>query len=222
MGQSYKQKSIWIIDNEGEASHQYREVLDLHYHTNYFKGINDYQNKLLENSSHTPDLTLIDMLEPDSKVFSCLTQNNKRTDTPFIVVSHLHDLDVLRFCFQEGACDYILKPLRNGEILAKIEKAIESTNGKRSNETRLNYDIQVDDIIVDGLTAIQHKIMTYFLSDSKWKASRDGLLAAVWTDSNVHPKTLDVHLYNLRRKLHGHGLMIRSQGNGVDSYVDTH
>ena len=44
--------------------------------------------------------------------------------------------------------------------------------------------------------------------------SRTDILEKVWGKTSVHPKTVDVHLYNLRRKLHAYGYMIRSDGGG--------
>ena len=213
MQKNFKQKSIWIIEDNDQDINGYRDALDLHYHTHFFQSICEYESELVAEEQKKPDLVLVDLILPDGDFLSYLSENSKKFDHPFIVVSMVQDLDALRFCFQEGASDYILKPLKKGEILAKVEKAIEQQLPK-VNESRLSYEVQVGDLVVGGLTAKQHKMLLHFLENDQQVATREGLLSSVWSDCSVHPKTLDVHLYNLRRKLHAYGLMIRSHGNG--------
>ncbi len=72
----------------------------------------------------------------------------------------------------------------------------------------------VDGVEIEGLTTKQTQLVGLFLKEDNRTVTRQSILENVWGKTNVHPKTVDVHLYNLRRKLHGYGLMIRSDGGG--------
>lgn len=77
----------------------------------------------------------------------------------------------------------------------------------------------VDDVVLDGnllsgLTSKQKALIRLFLSSEEREVERHSILENVWGDLTIQPKTVDVHLYNLRRKIHPYGYLIRSEGGG--------
>ena len=72
---------------------------------------------------------------------------------------------------------------------------------------------------IESLTSKQKQLLSLFLSSPGRVVSRDDILEQVWGDTSVHPKTVDVHLYNLRRKLNEFGYIIRSEGGGRWSLI---
>src|SRR5205823_3641510 len=65
----------------------------------------------------------------------------------FIIASHLEELDVIRFYLKAGARDYILKPIRPNELVAKVERAIQQI----SNREVLILKNDVDGVQISNL-----------------------------------------------------------------------
>lgn len=133
------------------------------------------------------------------------------SEIPFIIVSSNDDMDALRICFKEGANDYLTKPFRKNELIVKIEQILKQRKLITKN---LKPKIALDGIEVENLTSKQVKLMNLFLANKTRVVERKQILEKIWGDTTVHPKTIDVHLYNLRRKLSAYGYLIRSEGGG--------
>ncbi len=65
------------------------------------------------------------------------------------------------------------------------------------------------------LTKIEQEILNMFVEAPHRTLKRSELVYAVWGEVIVHPKTLDVHLYNLRKKIQAHGMSIMCQEPGT-------
>ncbi|MBT3583601.1 MAG: hypothetical protein HN509_01735 [Halobacteriovoraceae bacterium] len=79
--------------------------------------------------------------------------------------------------------------------------------------------VVVDGKSVENLTAKQRKLLNLFLENLERTVNRGQILEKIWGGDSVNPKTVDVHLYNLRRKLHPYGYIIRSEGGGFWSLL---
>ncbi|PIP91891.1 MAG: hypothetical protein COW01_11825 [Bdellovibrionales bacterium CG12_big_fil_rev_8_21_14_0_65_38_15] len=75
-------------------------------------------------------------------------------------------------------------------------------------------DVVLDGNLLSGLTCKQKALIRLFLSREDREIERHDILVNVWGDMTIQPKTVDVHLYNLRRKIHRYGYLIRSEGGG--------
>lgn len=58
-----------------------------------------------------------------------------------------------------------------------------------------------DKKLLEELTFKEFKILNVFLESTHRSATRNDLIEALWGKIQVGPKTLDVHLFNLRKKL---------------------
>ena len=67
---------------------------------------------------------------------------------------------------------------------------------------------------VNNLTLKQLQVLSLFLKSPIRSVNRKDILKKVWGTTSVHPKTVDVHLYNLRKKLGPLGFQINSRGPG--------
>jgi DNA-binding response OmpR family regulator len=138
---------------------------------------------------------------------------------PIIFLTALSDEDTVLQGFQLGADDYISKPFRIAEVLARVAAVLRRTaeQGTRSQEPRpIGNDCIVFEGIevnktdmslkVDGETVVMTRkeieLLVYILTHRGQILSREHLLKNVW-DSNgyVMERTVDVHITHLRRKL---------------------
>ena len=146
---------------------------------------------------------------------------------PIIFLTALSDEDTVLQGFKLGADDYISKPFRIAEVLARVaavlrRSATPKTAVQNSSEVQNSSTIVFEGIVVnkadmslkvDGeavvMTRKEIELLCYLLTHRGQILSREHLLKNVW-DSNgfVMERTVDVHITHLRRKLGQDGTRI--------------
>ena len=146
---------------------------------------------------------------------------------PIIFLTALSDEDTVLQGFKLGADDYISKPFRIAEVLARVaavlrRSAMPKTAVQNSLEVQNSSTIVFEGIVVnkadmslkvDGETVVMTRkeieLLCYLLTHRGQILSREHLLKNVW-DSNgfVLERTVDVHITHLRKKLGQYGKRI--------------
>lgn len=162
-----------------------------------------------------PDLILLDiMLDGMSGTqMAAYLRNEGLMTMPVIFLTALGgENDVLKG-FQLGADDYITKPFRITEVLARVAAVLKRTGGNTEAQTAdtLTYQGIVinhrdKSLTVDGtpvsITRKELELLSFLLTHQGQMLSRAQLLTAVWhDDSYVLERTVDVHITHLRRKI---------------------
>ena len=154
------------------------------------------------------------------------TKSQDKSVPPIIFLTALSDEDTVLQGFQLGADDYISKPFRIAEVLARVAAVLRRTaeQGAKNQEPRpiSNDRIVFEGIVVnkadmslkvDGeavvMTRKEIELLCYLLTHRGQILSREHLLKNVW-DSNgfVMERTVDVHITHLRKKLGQYGKRI--------------
>ena len=145
---------------------------------------------------------------------------------PIIFLTALSDEDTVLQGFKLGADDYISKPFRIAEVLARVAAVLRRTaeQGAKNQEPRpisndcivfegivvnkADMSLKVDDEAV-VMTRKEIELLCYLLTHRGQILSREHLLKNVW-DSNgfVLERTVDVHITHLRKKLGQYGKRI--------------
>ena len=145
---------------------------------------------------------------------------------PIIFLTALSDEDTVLKGFKLGADDYISKPFRIAEVLARVAAVLRRTaeQGTKNQEPRpisndcivfegivvnkADMSLKVDDEAV-VMTRKEIELLCYLLTHRGQILSREHLLKNVW-DSNgfVLERTVDVHITHLRKKLGQYGKRI--------------
>ena len=202
-------KTIWIIEDELDCQFIYTEVLELRYDLKFFKSIKEIKKHIVDSDDNKkPDLLIADIRLPEESFLSFLESDFKHflNNVTFIVVSSLDDLDALRICFEKGCSDYITKPFGKCELIVKVERLLSESKVEPSDydEVIVNkekFSISFMDKESTPLTMKEFQIFnTLMLAEDK-TIKRKELLKKVWGDVTVTSKTLDVHMFNLRKKL---------------------
>lgn len=209
-------KCIWILEDDKNCQFVYEQILDFRYKTRYFDKISEFREAIYDDDQEKPALVIADLMLVDGNFLNFLVEAKKldMDAIQFIVVSSIDDIDALRFCFNEGALDYITKPFKKNELLIKIENVLSGRSYRAVSMEGDKKDVIIDGIKITNLTIKQIQVLSLFLKSASRSVKRMDILKSVWGTTVVHPKTIDVHLYNLRRKLYNHGYRIRSEGNG--------
>ena len=189
------------------------------------EAVEKYQTAILNGEV---DLILLDIMMGEMsglELAKRLQLDNIQFDNlpPIIFLTALSDESTVLQGFSLGADDYISKPFRMSEVLARIAAVLRRTaeQGTKSQEPRpISNDYIVFDGIevntadmslrVDGesvvMTRKEMELLVYLLNHRGQILSREDLLDNVW-DSNgfVMARTVDVHITHLRRKLGAYG-----------------
>lgn len=158
----------------------------------------------------TPDLVLLDLGLPDADGLEvCRTLRAAHPLLVVVVVTARTDESDAVQALDAGADDYVPKPVRPVELLARLRAHLRRREEAGPPELRvgpLRLDVPGRRAWVRDqelpLRAKEHELLTLLVENSGEAVRRERIMAEVW-DEHWHgsTKTLDVHIANLRRKL---------------------
>lgn len=156
------------------------------------------------------DIILLDLLLPKKNGFQVASELRREGRTSPILMLTSRDAveDVVRG-LDSGADDYLAKPFKFDELLARIRALHRRGGAKRLDVLRcgpisldrLRHVVSVGDRQLN-LTAKEFQLLEYFMLHQEEVVRRTTLLEKVW-DMHFDPESnvVDVHVGNLRRKL---------------------
>lgn len=157
------------------------------------------------------DLAMIDMQLPDGTGFD-VSEMLKNTDTSIIFLTVVDDENTIVKAFDDGAQDYIVKPFRIRELLARVRRIMLAKNNQTENDTVIRIGqvmihtdeakVYVHDSVIE-LTALEYRLLLIFAYNKGVLLSRQQILDKIWDiDGNfVEDNTLTVYVKRLREKL---------------------
>lgn len=195
------------------------------YETNHATGIKEVRS-LIEHYNF--DLAIIDMQLPDGTGFD-VSEIFKNNATSVIFLTVVDDENTIVRAFDEGAQDYIVKPFRIRELLARVRRilSVNIKNGEKDNIIYMGHaaihtdeaKVYVNDKSIE-LTALEYRLLLIFASNKGILLTRQQILDKIWdADGNfVEDNTLTVYVKRLREKLGEaiHIETVRGMGYRVD------
>ncbi|MFB9377733.1 response regulator transcription factor [Kineococcus gynurae] len=182
------------------------------------------------------DLVLLDLGLPDGDGLVLLRELRHRSRTPVLVMTaRSAERDVVR-ALHLGADDYLVKPVRLRELLARID-VVAARAGVGAGRTGpgaeegaeevgpvvvgdLEIDLAAHRVLVGGetveLTRKEFEILAVLARRTGVVVPRQLILDEVWGDAHLGAsRSLDVHLTGLRGKLDRPGLLVTVRGVGL-------
>lgn len=199
-------KNVWVLEDEEDMIEIYKDSLANNYNLLVFKQIPHFLNEISKRSNKC-DLAIIDLNIYNNNFLNHINDASLLRGFPFIIVSGNYEKAFIEKSFDFGAIDYIVKPFMSSELEVKISHYISRNKKKDATQTIVEEFVESDD-----LTQKEIKILNLFANIDEHKLKRDQIIDSIWKGSKVHPKTLDVHLYNLRKKIKDRGLFINCIG----------
>lgn len=157
------------------------------------------------------DLMLIDWMLPDGTGADVLewVRQSLGWDIPVVVVTARDDEATVVSALKIGADDYVVKPLKPMELLARIANVSRRIKSGGLPVLRMGcyeVDVQRHRLALDGkavsLTQKEFDLSVYLFQNPGKLLSRDHLLNMIWgINTEVDTRTVDTHVSRLRKKL---------------------
>lgn len=156
-------------------------------------------------------LYLLDLTLPDGSGYEICKTVKAQDDLPVIFLTAFDDEINVVTGFELGADDYISKPFRVRELLARIKSVL-----RRYTNENADGKIVIDDMVVNTneakvtvkdeeiiLTAMEYRLLLTFLNNRGKVLTRQKLLEEIWdVDGDfVNDNTLTVYIKRLRDKV---------------------
>ena len=161
-----------------------------------------------------PDVILLDLMLPKMSGIDVCRQLRKKTTTPIIMVTAKGaEIDTV-VGLEVGADDYVTKPYRLRELVARIRAVLrrvpQDRGGELSSGSLTVGDVSLDpdqhEVVIRGETMTlplkEFELLHLLLANAGRVLPRETLIDRVWgTDYVGDTKTLDVHIKRLRGKV---------------------
>ena len=179
-------ETILIIDDEL----QIRRLLEITLSSNGYKIIQAINGKegLVAAATHRPSLIILDLGLPDIDGQEIIAKLREWFNKPVIVLSvRSSETDIIR-ALDNGANDYLTKPFRTGELLARIRAALRATENK-ADATALELGNLSIDLVghlvrknseVIKLTATEFSLLTLLAKNRGRVLTHQYILKEVW------------------------------------------
>jgi len=166
----------------------------------------------LEKATRSPfDLLILDVMLPYRSGFDlCREVRHAGLATPVLFLTARNALVDKVVGFKLGGDDYLTKPFEAVELIVRVEALLRRAPVHAGRGVHQIGSIQVDvarkQVTRDGkpvyLSGREFQLLHYFLERPGTTISRTELLRAVWGyDAAAFTRTVDVHVFSLRKKL---------------------
>lgn len=155
------------------------------------------------------DLALVDISLPDGNGFAVCTEIKRIQDIPVIFLTASGDEASVVTGLNMGADDYITKPFRPRELIARIGTALRKSRRSQAVFEICGLSVDTSGGIVKKnseeifLSALEYRLLLVFINNPKIIITRERLLDELWDAAGefVNNNTLTVYIKRLREKI---------------------
>jgi len=199
---------ILIIDDEP----QIRKLLEITLQSNGYlsKSAVSAKEGLIMASNHPPELILLDLGLPDENGHVVLQKLRQWYTNPVIILSVQKNEEEIIKALDNGANDYLSKPFRTGELLARIRSSLRDSISEE-RETVLDFHkLQIDlmnrtvkkENEFIKLTSTEYNLLAILVRNEGKVLTHQYLLRAVWGPGYINQSQyLRVFIAQIRKKI---------------------
>jgi len=199
---------ILIIDDEP----QIRKLLEINLESNGYKVLQAATGKegVIIAANHPPELILLDIGLPDKSGHEILKELRTWFNKAIIILSvQSSETDIVN-ALDNGATDYLTKPFRAGELLARIRSCIRKNNSDEKNSLLTFGDLQIDFIARTAkrnnellkLTSTEYNLLSLFAKNEGRVLTHQYILKEIWgIGFQSETQYLRVFVGTLRKKI---------------------
>jgi len=201
-------ETILIIDDEV----QIRRLLEISLSSNGYKTLFASNGKegLTAAATNTPSLVILDLGLPDIDGLELLVRLREWYNRPIIVLTVRNSEDDIIYALDKGANDYLTKPFRSGELLARIRASLRLSEEKEDNPLlnfgslsidMTNHVVRKNNEIIK-LTATEYSLLSLIARNHGRVLTHQFLLKEIWGYSYLEQtQYLRVFIAQLRKKI---------------------
>lgn len=170
-------------------------------------------------NSYDIDLLILDVMMPKLDGWNVLKKVREDSAVPVIMLTARDSEEDTLFGFRLGTDDYVTKPFRTGELVARVKALLNRAGKLNREEVVVSGGIAVNPLArmvsVGGteveLTPKEYDLLLYFLNNQKQALSRDQILNRIWGYAyDGEDRTVDTVVKRLRQKLGSEGERIKT------------
>jgi len=202
-------KTILVVDDEMRLV----SVVEAYLEQEGYKVVkaSNGREALFTARQEKPDLIILDIMMPEMDGYEFMRLHRKERETPIILLTAKVEDDDKVIGLELGADDYLTKPFRPRELIARVRAVLRRTGIAepkaqvlREGNITLDRDshfVKVGEVFVD-LTPSEFDLLAALLSSPGRAYSRLDLLDRLQgTAFEGYERTIDVHVKNLRAKI---------------------
>ena len=166
----------------------------------------------LRQLASSPDLILLDWMMPELDGIQVCKQVRRVSQVPILMLTARGELDDRVQGLDCGADDYLSKPFKTKELLARIRALLRRSQAAQPQALEFG-SLQLDparrqvryDQREVPLTALEFQLLSFLVQHPKQVFSKEQLLNHVWGwDDTSNLNVVEVHISSLRHKLGDH------------------
>ncbi len=207
-------KQVWIVEDDGDIA----ELVRLHLEQEGFSVAiaADGETALEAVRRQPPALVILDLMLPGIgglEVCRRLRSDERTAGIPIVMLTARAAEADRVVGLELGADDYVTKPFSPRELVARVNAVLRRTWGPQGEAPREVYEkgrLRVDfdqyEVYVDSrrvfLSRREFELLRFFVRSPNRVFDRLQILDLVWgQDTYVEPRTVDVHIRRLRRRI---------------------
>ncbi|AKG53090.1 response regulator transcription factor [Dehalogenimonas etheniformans] len=165
---------------------------------------------LISVEQQTPDLLILDLAVPDIDGFEMIKTIRLFSSIPIIVIDSNHNESSLIRSIEFGADDYITKPIRPLELLARVKSIMRRRQGTNQDQYivagLLRLDASLHRVYVGDkevrLTRTENIILRHLMENAGNTVTHGNLAQKIWGDDSTEASaTIRVYVDRIRKKL---------------------
>lgn len=199
---------ILVIDDEP----QIRKLLAITLESNDYKVLlaETAKEGILKAANHPPELIILDLGLPDKSGHEVIKELRTWYNKALIVLSVQDSEEDIVKALDDGATDYLTKPFRNAELLARIRSAIRRNHVSNAKTLLVLGDLELD---IPGrvlrkkgeivkLTSTEFNLMALFFKNEGRVLTHQFILKEIWgVGYQTETQYLRVFVNTLRKKI---------------------
>jgi two-component system KDP operon response regulator KdpE len=201
-------QEILIIDDED----QIRKLLEITLRNQGYKIVeaSTAREGLAMAANHPPDLILLDIGLPDENGQEVLKKLREWYHKPVIILSVQNDEENIITALDNDANDYLTKPFRTGELLARIRSYLRNSGNEEENGEAIAGHLTIDfkqrtvkkNNELVKLTATEYNLLCLLVKNEGRVLTHQYILIQVWGPGHAdQSQSLRVFIANLRKKI---------------------
>ena len=199
---------VLVIDDEP----QIRKLLEITLESNDYKVIlaETAKEGILKAANHPPELIILDLGLPDKSGHEVIKELRTWYNKALIVLSVQDSEEDIVRALDDGATDYLTKPFRNAELLARIRSAI-----RRNHHSNTKTILELGELELDipgrvlrkkgeviKLTSTEFNLVNLFFKNEGRALTHQFILKEIWgVGYQTETQYLRVFINTLRKKI---------------------